>query len=310
MEEKNKTTFQLINENQTYILSISLSKNQIYLSCEDSHSNNYDNSFTLQELCKLSIRFLPTHTLENIQSYLCSIIEKQLICIIKESVVLYIQFILYNNDIITIPLLINKNPNLPKKKVINKIVEIQNIEDKKNSNLSNPIKLLEEQLKQEKFKNQTLDKEIKKLNNIILNLNQGNKDLKKKLDEDNSLKVKIKNLEKKIIDKDNEIQNYISQIKFLKENKNEITYFIPGKEKIISVLFMTQGSNDIFNYSMPCKNTDLFVRLEEKLYNDFPKFKNYITYFMVDARKIFRFKTLEENKIKSNDIISLFFDEE
>ena len=73
---------------------------------------------------------------------------------------------------------------------------------------------------------------------------------------------------------------------------------------------MTQGSNDIFNYSMPCKNTDLFVRLEEKLYNDFPKFKNYVTYFMVDARKIFRFKTLEENKIKSNDIISLFFDEE
>ena len=132
----------------------------------------------------------------------------------------------------------------------NKIVEIQNIEDKKNSNLSNSIKLLEEQLKQEKVKNQTLDKEIKKLNNIILNLNQENKDLKKNLDEDNSLKVKIKNLEKKIIDKDNEIQNYISQIKFLKENKNEITYFIPGKEKIISVLFMTQGSNDIFNYSL------------------------------------------------------------
>ena len=73
---------------------------------------------------------------------------------------------------------------------------------------------------------------------------------------------------------------------------------------------MTQGNQDIINYSMVCKTTDLFVRLEERLYIDFPKYKNYETYFMVNARRILRFKTLEENKIKNNDIISLFFNEE
>ena len=69
---------------------------------------------------------------------------------------------------------------------------------------------------------------------------------------------------------------------------------------------MTQGSHDIFNYAMTCKNTDLFVRLEERLYNDFPKYRNFDNYFMVNTRRILRFKTLEENNIKHNNIISLF----
>ena len=72
---------------------------------------------------------------------------------------------------------------------------------------------------------------------------------------------------------------------------------------------MTQGNNDIFNYSMPCKTTDLFASLEERLYQDFPKYRNAKKIFMVNANKILRFKTLAENNIKSNDIISLFFTE-
>ena len=57
---------------------------------------------------------------------------------------------------------------------------------------------------------------------------------------------------------------------------------------------------------MVCRTKDLFVRLEERLYQDFPKYRNVETFFMVNTNRILRFKTLEENKIKSNDIISLF----
>ena len=131
-----------------------------------------------------------------------------------------------------------------------------------------------------------------------------------KLDNYNNLKEKIKNLENEINNKNNEIQNYILQIKNINENKNEITSIIPGKEKIIVVLFMTQGNQDIINYAMACKNTDLFIKLEERLYNDFPKYKNYETFFRVNVRGILRFKTIEENGIKNNDIISVFFEEE
>ena len=57
---------------------------------------------------------------------------------------------------------------------------------------------------------------------------------------------------------------------------------------------------------MVCKTTDLFVTLEERLYQDFPKYRNVDTVFLDNGRRILRFKTLEENNIKNNDIISLF----
>ena len=76
--------------------------------------------------------------------------------------------------------------------------------------------------------------------------------------------------------------------------------------KIISVLFMTQGNQDIINYSMVCRTTDLFSSLEERLYQDFPNYRNVEKIFMVRANRISRDKTLEENNIKNNDIICLF----
>ena len=76
--------------------------------------------------------------------------------------------------------------------------------------------------------------------------------------------------------------------------------------KIISVLFMTQGNQDIINYSMACRTTDLFSSLEERLYQDFPNYRNVEKIFMVNANRIFSDKTLEENNIKQNDIICLF----
>ena len=76
--------------------------------------------------------------------------------------------------------------------------------------------------------------------------------------------------------------------------------------KIISVLFMTQGNQDIINYSMACKTTDLFSSLEERLYQDYPNYRNIEKIFMVNTNKISRNKTLEENNIKNNDIINIF----
>ena len=76
--------------------------------------------------------------------------------------------------------------------------------------------------------------------------------------------------------------------------------------KIISVLFMTQGNQDIINYSMACRTTDLFSSLEERLYQDFPNYRNVEKIFMVNANRISRNKTLEENNIKNNDIINIF----
>ena len=66
------------------------------------------------------------------------------------------------------------------------------------------------------------------------------------------------------------------------------------------------GFQEIGHYSLACKNTDRFIKLEEKLNDDFKQLNNYETYFMVNGQRIKRFKTLDENNIKSNDIVTIF----
>ena len=54
---------------------------------------------------------------------------------------------------------------------------------------------------------------------------------------------------------------------------------------------------------MACKNTTLISRLKEKLYNDYPKYKDFPTYLTVNEMIIKRFKTLEENGVKNGNSI-------
>ena len=77
-------------------------------------------------------------------------------------------------------------------------------------------------------------------------------------------------------------------------------------DKIISVNFVSMGFQDIINYSIPCKITDTFTKLEEKLLQDFPKLKDYEIFFEINAQRILRHKTLKENNIKENSVISVF----
>ena len=161
----------------------------------------------------------------------------------------------------------------------------------KNKELNNPLI----------DKNKELIEENNKLKKLIEKLKEDNLKKVQALEkENNEQKEKINSLEK-------EIQNIMIQNNNLNEN---IIISKSSGEKIISINFMTMGNQDIINYSMPCKTTDLFVRLEEKLYNDFPKYKNYEVYFEVNTRRIKRFQTVEENKIKSNNLISIFIIEE
>ena len=185
-----------------------------------------------------------------------------------------------------------------KKPVIEK--EIKE-EIKKEISNNNEIEKLKRELETEKKKNKQLQDTINQLKqNYNIEIEKYKKDI-------NKLVEKNKELEKLLEEKNKEINDYI--FKLSNSNNNEqLISFKPG-DKIIAVLFMTQGNQDIFNYTMACKSSDLFVRLEERLYHDFPKYRNYETFFMVNARRILRFKTLEENGIKNNDIISLFTNE-
>ena len=144
----------------------------------------------------------------------------------------------------------------------------------------------------------------KKLNKNKNNnsVNEFKNDTDKNIANNNSNDTVNLKLSKIIENKDKEIE----ELK-IKLNNTSLEKINPG-EKIIAVNFIS--ADTIVNYCVPCKNIDIFVKIEEKLYDEYPEYKDKETYFICGGNKIKRFRTLEENKITNNSKIMIFFYEE
>ena len=182
-------------------------------------------------------------------------------------------------------------------KIINNNIidnKINKLNDEKNKNieLNNKIKKLEIDLNNEKEKNKNLNQQIEKYKNII-------KDLNDKISRNNL------NDNNKVSELQNIINEKIDEINVLRTrlNNSNINSIQPG-EQIIAIGF-TSSDQTIQNFFRPCKDSDLFVRLEEKLYDEYPQYKDVETYFLVNGRKILRFKSMKENNLKNGQIIML-----
>ena len=85
-----------------------------------------------------------------------------------------------------------------------------------------------------------------------------------------------------------------------KENKYIKTSY-QTMETIIAVNFVSLNYN--INYPMACKRTDIFSKIENKLYQEFPVLKSKQIYFISNGNTIDRSLTFEQNKIKSGNTI-------
>ena len=74
-------------------------------------------------------------------------------------------------------------------------------------------------------------------------------------------------------------------------------------EKLMSVIFVSSNQN--VHYSVICKNTDKFSKIENMLYDEYPEYSKFENHFLVNGNKVNKYKSLEFNKIKNNDIIML-----
>ena len=77
-------------------------------------------------------------------------------------------------------------------------------------------------------------------------------------------------------------------------------------EDFISVNFVSMGNQDIINYSVVCKLSWPFSKVEKKLYEDFPHYNKPQTFFTIGTNMIEKNKTLKENKIEKNSVITVF----
>ena len=121
------------------------------------------------------------------------------------------------------------------------------------------------------------------------------------------MKIQLKDKEKTIELLNTQLFNKINELKNVKtktnNNYDDLVENINPGEKIIATLFIS--SDQKIQYAIACKNTTPFVRLEEKLYEEYPEYKETNNYFIHNGLVIKRFKTVEENHIKSGKAIIL-----
>ena len=192
-----------------------------------------------------------------------------------------------------------------------------NFNNNYNQNYSNKINNSHQFLKDEKIKEleKLLNEEKNKNKELNLKINDLEFMLKEALNKNTELNQKIKNLKehKKDIIFNNNLISEQKLTEIINKNKIEINelkaklkrypFELLDGEKMISIIF-NSVKQDI-NYSVICKNTDLFVNIELKLYEEYPQYSEVENFFTTNGFRINKYKSLEVNKIKNNSIILL-----
>jgi len=154
--------------------------------------------------------------------------------------------------------------------------------------LSNDLKKTEEE--NQKLNSELIEgkNEISRLNNELIKEKNNNEKLNKKIIEINEEKEKLL---KELKEKDIIIENL----------KSRYPFPILQGEKLMTVNFVSY--DDKIHYSIICKNSDPFIRLEKLLYEKYPCFSNSEYNFFVNDNKVTKDKSLDFNNINDNEII-------
>ena len=106
----------------------------------------------------------------------------------------------------------------------------------------------------------------------------------------NQLQYNLNQKDQELIQLKNKLLSNSNQIKTDSENKTGFA------------ITFRSISQDII-YPMICNKKESISRLEEELYNEYPKYKEFNTYLTCKGVVLKRFKTVEENNIKKGDAI-------
>ena len=154
-----------------------------------------------------------------------------------------------------------------------------------------------------------LKEKLNKANKIIDNQRIEIQALKEKINSfknlgNNQINIQINNLKNDIINKNNKINQLEQQIKNMNLNnvRNNLNNQI-NREDIKVVNFISSEQN-LF-YAISCSGNDTFAEVEEKLYKEYPEYRETNNTFLANGKEILRFKTINDNKIGTGKPIML-----
>ena len=140
------------------------------------------------------------------------------------------------------------------------------------NNLKNELTKARKIIEQQKLTINELQNKLNNSNNIINNLNN-----------------EINNYKNIISKKDLELNNIKSQ---LNNNipKNNVNF-----DDIMCVNFISSEQN--VHFAVSCLKTNTFAEIEEKLYKQYPQYRETNNNFLANGTQVLRFKTIAENNI-------------
>ena len=103
----------------------------------------------------------------------------------------------------------------------------------------------------------------------------------------------INNYNNIINQKDNELNNLRTQLNNINNNMNNNINI--NMNDIMSVNFISMDQN--VHFSVGCLKTNTFAEVEEKLYKQYPEYRETNNNFIANGTQVLRFKTIAENKI-------------
>ena len=175
------------------------------------------------------------------------------------------------------------------------------------SNAQNLLKEKEKIIEEEKNQKQKSNKELKDLQNIIKDKEEKFNEERKKFGEMNKKISFYKYLlgsasqEEKMMKLFDELELKEKEIKKLNEMISRFPFELLENEKLMTIIIIS-GDQTVL-YSIICKNTQKFTEIEHNLYQKYPEYLESENYFLTNGKKINKYRTLEENKIKNGDII-------
>ena len=139
-----------------------------------------------------------------------------------------------------------------------------------------------------------LKNELTKANKVIeqqkLTINELQNKLNNYNNTINNLNKDINNYRNIISKKDIELNNFKSQLNNTNIQNNKIYI-----NDMMCVQFISSDQN--VHYAVPCLKTNTFAEVEEKLYKQYPQYRETNNTFLANGMQVLRFKTIDENKI-------------
>ena len=117
----------------------------------------------------------------------------------------------------------------------------------------------------------------------------------------------INNFKTDIKNRDDKIYQLLQKLQNNNKLNNNININIPKKqidvEDMKCVTFISKDQSLV--YGISCSGKDVFAEVEERLYKEYPEYRETNNSFLSNGKEVLRFKTINDNKIGSGKPIML-----